>query len=60
MMMSRISDTWVQASEVSAALSCRPMPPAPTRPTTVDSRMLMSQRNTAMPAKAGSTCGTMP
>ena len=27
---------------------------------TVDSRMLMSQRNTEMPAKAGMTCGTMP
>src|SRR5690606_26694107 len=26
------------------ASSCRPLPPAPTRPTTVDSRMLMSQR----------------
>ena len=31
-----------------------------TSPSTVDSRMLMSQRNTAMPAKAGITCGTMP
>ena len=27
---------------------------------TVDSRMLMSQRNTEMPANAGRTCGTMP
>ena len=50
-----------EATEVViAALSGRPMPPAPTRPSTVDSRMLMSQRNTEMPAKAGSTCGTMP
>ena len=29
------------------------------QPETVDSRMLMSQRNTEMPAKAGITCGTM-
>src|SRR4029079_18179940 len=60
MMTSRISDTWVQASVVIAALRGRPMPPAPTRPSTVDSRMLMSQRNTEMPANAGITCGTMP
>ena len=39
MMISRMSDTWVQASMVIAALSGRPMPPAPTRPRTVDSRM---------------------
>src|SRR6266404_3146804 len=50
MMISRMSDTWVQASMVIAALSGSPMPPAPTRPSTVDSRMLMSQRNTEMPA----------
>ena len=53
MITSRISDTCVQASVVIAALSGRPMPPAPTSPSTVDSRMLMSQRNTEMPAKAG-------
>src|SRR5262245_19524655 len=60
MMISRMSDTWVQASMVIAALSGSPMPPAPTRPSTVDSRMLMSQRNTETPANAGMTCGTMP
>src|SRR5258706_10917265 len=60
MMISRISDTCVQASVVIAALSGRPMPPAPTRPSTVDSPMLMSQPNTEMPAEAGRTCGTMP
>ena len=36
------------------------MPPAPTKPRTVDSRMLMSQRKTAIPAKAGRICGTDP
>src|SRR6266404_6267816 len=59
MMISRMSDTWVQASMVIAALSGSPMPPAPTRPSTVDSRMLMSQRNTEMPANAGRTSGPM-
>ena len=34
--------------------------PAPTKPRTVDSRMLMSQRKTEMPAKAGITWGAMP
>jgi hypothetical protein len=42
MMISRMSDTCVQASVVIAALSGRPMPPAPTRPSTLDSRMLTS------------------
>ena len=56
----RITLTCGHASVFSDASSCRPMPPAPTRPSTVDSRMLMSQRNTLMPANAGSTCGTMP
>jgi len=56
----RISDTWGQASVFSDDDSCSPMPPAPTKPSTVDSRMLMSQRNTAMPAKAGRICGTIP
>ena len=60
MTTNRTSETCVQASDVIAALSGRPMPPAPTRPSTVDSRMLMSQRNTVMPANAGSTCGTIP
>src|SRR5215472_9958882 len=60
MMMSRMSETWVQASVVIAALSGRPMPPAPTSPSTVDSRMLMSQRNTETPANVGRTCGTIP
>src|SRR6516165_11488201 len=55
MMIRRMSDTCVQASVVIAALSGSPMPPAPTRPSTVDSRMLMSQRNTEMPANAGSS-----
>lgn len=31
--------------------------PAPTKPSTVDSRMLMSQRNMLMPANVGATCG---
>ena len=39
MMISRISDTCVHDSVVIAALSGNPMPPAPTRPSTVDSRM---------------------
>ena len=40
----RIMDTCGQASVESEASSCRPMPPAPTRPRIADSRMLMSQR----------------
>jgi hypothetical protein len=47
----KISVTCGQASVLSEACSCRPMPPAPTRPSTVDSRMLMSQRNTVMPGE---------
>ena len=57
---SRISETWVHASVEIELSSCRPMPPAPTSPSTVDSRMLMSQRNTEMPANAGMICGTIP
>ena len=58
-MTRKITVTWGQASVLSEAWSWRPMPPAPTRPRMVDSRMLMSQRKTAMPAKAGRICGTM-
>jgi hypothetical protein len=54
-MIKSINDTRVQASVVIAAFRGRPMPPAPTRPSTVDSRMLISQRNTEMPANAGRT-----
>src|SRR4029077_18501112 len=60
MMTSRMSDTCVHARVVIAALRGGPMPPAPTSPRTVDSRMLISHRNTEIPAKAGITCGTMP
>ena len=60
MMTRRIIETSVQARLRIEALSWRPMPPAPTSPSTVDSRMLMSQRNTEMPAKAGRIWGTMP
>ena len=40
--------------------NCKPMPPAPTSPRMVDSRMLISQRKMPTPAKVGRTCGTMP
>ena len=49
-----------QASVARAPSSLTPMPPAPTKPNTVDSRMLMSQRNTLMPANVGATWGTTP
>ena len=55
----KISVTCGQASTFSEACSCSPIPPAPTSPRIVDSRMLMSQRNTVMPKNAGSTCGTI-
>ena len=56
----KMSVTCGQARTFNDACSCSPMPPAPTRPSTVDSRMLMSQRNTDIPAKAAMICGTMP
>ena len=34
-----------------------PIPPAPTRPSTEDSRTLMSQRSSMMDQKAGLTAG---
>ena len=40
-----------------AESSVIPMPPAPTRPSTADSRTLMSHRNNAIDQKAGLTCG---
>jgi hypothetical protein len=40
-----------------ALSSAMPMPPAPTRPSTADSRTLMSQRNSAIDQNAGLTCG---
>src|SRR3546814_11946302 len=60
MMTSRMTETCVQASRLIEALSCRPMPPAPTSPRTVHSRLLISQRHTEMPAKAGTTHGHLP
>src|SRR5262245_29566082 len=44
----------------SAVSSAMPRPPPPTRPSTADSRTLMSQRNIAMARKAGFTCGQKP
>ncbi len=58
--MSRMRVTCGQASTLSEDSSANPRPPAPTRPRTVDSRMLMSQRNTLIDAKAGTICGAMP
>ena len=49
-----------QARVLSAASSLTPIPPAPTKPNTVDSRMLMSQRKTLIPASVGATWGTTP
>src|SRR5205085_6408363 len=45
---------WKRLSAVSSAM---PTPPAPTKPSTADSRTLMSQRKRTMPQKAGRTCG---
>ena len=36
------------------------MPPAPTKPSTLDSRTLMSQRYTVVPISTGITWGRIP
>ena len=56
----RIIVTCGQASTFSEDCSFSPRPPAPTRPSTALSRMLISQRNTEMPQKAGAICGQVP
>ena len=53
----RMSETWVQRNRSMAVSKAMPIPPAPTRPMTADSRTLMSHRNRVMPQKAGETCG---
>ena len=58
--MSRMTVTCGQANTLSEDSSARPSPPAPTRPSTVDSRTLMSQRNRQIDANTGTICGTMP
>src|SRR5436190_24391250 len=45
---------WKRFSAVSRAM---PTPPAPTKPSTADSRTLISQRKSTMPQNAGRTCG---
>ncbi|KAG0921878.1 hypothetical protein G6F61_014587 [Rhizopus arrhizus] len=45
---------WNRFNAVSSAM---PMPPAPTRPSTADSRTLMSQRSSTMDQNAGRICG---
>ena len=52
--------TCVQASTLIEALSCMPIPPAPTIPKMVEPRTLMSQRKTPTPAIVGKTWGKMP
>src|SRR5205814_3623467 len=54
---SRITATRSHWKRLSAASSVMPMPPAPTRPSTADSRTLISQRNSAIDQNAGLTCG---
>ena len=47
---SKIKDTWVQASVFNEPFNCNPIPPAPTNPKIVDSRILISQRYIPTPA----------
>src|SRR5690348_16736149 len=54
---SRMTATRCHWNRLSAASSVMPIPPAPTRPRTADSRTLMSQRNSAIDQNAGLTCG---
>ena len=56
----KIIVTLGQARVLRAALSFKPIPPAPTKRNTVDSRILISQLNTLIPAKVGATCGNTP
>src|SRR6266508_5513799 len=50
---SRMRLTRAHSSPRMASLSTKPIPPAPTMPSTVDSRMLISQRKTVTPANTG-------
>ncbi|CFW43070.1 Uncharacterised protein [Bordetella pertussis] len=48
---------WSHWNRLSAVSSAMPMPPAPTRPSTADSRTLMSQRSSTMDQNEGRICG---
>ena len=52
---SRIVDTCVHARVLMDPFNWRPMPPAPTRPKIVDSRMFISHRYMPTPAMVGKT-----
>jgi hypothetical protein len=55
-----MTDTRSQWNRFRAVSSAIPIPPAPTRPITADSRTLIPHLKRAIPQNAGATCGQNP